>query len=152
GRRGRSLGNPRFPRRSVSPRPRRRRPAGRPAEGAAHGRGGPRPRRRALRPARHGEPASRPGASGSRPPPGRRVTGLSRARRQGIWLAGGQAATRLTQLVTTVILARLLVPEDFGKVAIASVAWEVTALFANTGIAATLIHRRERIEELSEAA
>jgi len=77
---------------------------------------------------------------------------VSRAKSQALWLAAGQISTRAVQFVATIALARLLLPEHFGKVAIASVVWEVVALFANTGVAATLVQRRERIEELSQAA
>jgi PST family polysaccharide transporter len=79
---------------------------------------------------------------------------IERAKSQGIWLAGGQAAARAAQFLSTIALARLLVPEHFGKVALAAVVWEVVALFGNTGVAATLVHRRdeEDLEALRDAA
>ncbi len=77
---------------------------------------------------------------------------VARARAQGPWLAIGQIATRATQFAATVALARLLLPEHFGKVAIAAVAWEVIALFGNTGVAATLVQRRDGIDDLCQAA
>ncbi|MBI3450761.1 MAG: oligosaccharide flippase family protein [Acidobacteria bacterium] len=60
---------------------------------------------------------------------------VARAKNQGIWLALGQIVTRGAQFASTIVLARLLVPESFGKVAIAAVVWEVVALFGNTGVA-----------------
>ncbi len=77
---------------------------------------------------------------------------VSRARSQGVWLALGQVATRAFQFLTTIVLARLLLPEHFGKVAIAAVVWEMVALLGNTGVVATLVHRRDRLDELCEAA
>lgn len=77
---------------------------------------------------------------------------VSRARGQGVWLALGQVATRAFQFLTTIVLARLLLPEHFGKVAIAAVVWEMVALLGNTGVVATLVHRRDRMAELCEAA
>jgi len=77
---------------------------------------------------------------------------VARAKTQGVWLVVSQAATRAIQFLSTIALARLLVPEDFGKVAIAAVAWEVVALFGNTGVAATIIQRRDKVDELCAAA
>lgn len=77
---------------------------------------------------------------------------LDQAKTQGVRLAIGHIATRAAQMLSTIAMARLLVPHDFGKVAIAAVTWELMALAGNTGIAATLVHRRDDIEHLSEAA
>ncbi|HZE89963.1 MAG TPA: lipopolysaccharide biosynthesis protein [Verrucomicrobiae bacterium] len=77
---------------------------------------------------------------------------VDRAKNQGIWLALGQIVTRGAQFASTIVLARLLVPESFGKVALAAVVWEVVALFGNTGVAATIIQRRDVEPQLLDAA
>jgi len=77
---------------------------------------------------------------------------VERARNQGIWLAIGQVAARAAQFLATVALARLLVPGNFGKVAVAAVVWEVVALFGNTGVAATIVQRRALDADLLDAA
>jgi O-antigen/teichoic acid export membrane protein len=77
---------------------------------------------------------------------------VERAKSQGIWLAIGQVASRAAQFLSTIALARLLLPEHFGKVAIAAVVWEVVSLFGNTGVAATIIQRRDLSADLLDAA
>lgn len=77
---------------------------------------------------------------------------VGKARSQAPWLALGQVASRIFQFLTTVILARLLLPEHFGKVALAAVVWEMVALLGNTGVVATLVQRRGSLGDLCQAA
>src|SRR5262249_11281488 len=98
-------------------------------------------------------------ARGERAPPSRDAPrgglvseAVERAKSQGWWLALGQIASRAAQFLSTIVLARILAPEHFGKIAIASVVWEVVALFGNTGVAATIVKAGEIDGDLLDAA
>lgn len=56
-----------------------------------------------------------------------------------IWTAGVRAAVSLMGLISTVILARLLTPEDFGLVAIAAVIFAIIGAFSQLSLAEALI-------------
>jgi O-antigen/teichoic acid export membrane protein len=62
------------------------------------------------------------------------------------WSTASQVGRQVVQLVTTIILARLLVPSDFGLVSMAMVVVGFVLVFADLGTAAAVIQR----EELSE--
>lgn len=68
------------------------------------------------------------------------------------WVALSQYANRLFGFVTTLILAKLLVPEDFGLVAVAVMLVDVLKLFRDMGLGQALIHRRDDIEAASHTA
>lgn len=51
-------------------------------------------------------------------------------------LGAGQIAMRVSRLLTTVVLSRLLLPNDFGLAAIVLTVWEIVGLFTRNGIAA----------------
>lgn len=61
-------------------------------------------------------------------------------------------STRLVQFATTMLLARLLVPNDFGVVAVALVIINSLALFRDMGLAQALIHQQDDIEEAADTA
>jgi lipopolysaccharide exporter len=63
------------------------------------------------------------------------------------WMISLRWATRLTGLVSTVILARLLVPDDFGIVAMAMIVVGTLEIFNQTGQRLVLI----RLENPTEA-
>jgi O-antigen/teichoic acid export membrane protein len=65
------------------------------------------------------------------------------------WVTLSTAVSRIFQPIVTIILARLLTPQDFGLVALASIAISVVALFQDLGMRPALIQRKERIEEAS---
>lgn len=69
-----------------------------------------------------------------------------------IWAFIGHTLSQLLSLVTIIVLARLLSPQDFGVVAIAMVAWGVIRLFGNTGIGSKLIQQQSDIERYASAA
>lgn len=68
------------------------------------------------------------------------------------WVALSHYANRLLGFVSTLILAKLLVPEDFGLVALAAMVVDVMKLFRDVGMGQALIHRREDVEKASHTA
>jgi O-antigen/teichoic acid export membrane protein len=59
---------------------------------------------------------------------------------------------KLLNFLTTIILARLLVPEEFGVVALCTVAIQYLDILNTSGIESALIARRDKLEEASNAA
>lgn len=57
------------------------------------------------------------------------------------WTGGGQIVRQVVQILTSVMLARLLVPEDFGLIAMAMVFVGVAQLIADFGIGAAIVQR-----------
>lgn len=57
------------------------------------------------------------------------------------WLAIAQVAQRLTTLVTTAILARKLLPEDFGLIALALLTVNFISYFQEMGLSSALVQR-----------
>jgi teichuronic acid exporter len=54
-------------------------------------------------------------------------------------LGGAQLAIRVSRLVTTVFLSRLLLPEQFGAAAVVLTVYELVALFTRNGISAKVV-------------
>lgn len=69
-----------------------------------------------------------------------------------IWAFIGQVLSQLLSLATTVVLARLLSPKDFGVVAIAMTVWGLIQIFGSMGIAAKLIQQPDDVERYASAA
>jgi PST family polysaccharide transporter len=67
------------------------------------------------------------------------VTGLG-------WMGPTRVAQRVAQFAFSVVLARLLVPEDFGLIALITVFTGFLGVFADLGFASALIQRRD-VEE-----
>ncbi|MEX0801341.1 MAG: MOP flippase family protein [Dehalococcoidia bacterium] len=63
-----------------------------------------------------------------------------------IWSAGARIVYQALQFVVTVVLARLLVPEDFGLIAMIAVFTGFASIFVDFGLAAAIIQRKE-VEE-----
>lgn len=59
------------------------------------------------------------------------------------WYGLAEAVVRVSRLVTTILLARLLLPVDFGIAAIALTASELIRVLASNGIGQTIIRARE---------
>jgi O-antigen/teichoic acid export membrane protein len=55
------------------------------------------------------------------------------------WYGLAEMGVRLSRLITTIILARLLLPEDFGIIAIALTAFELVRVLANNGVGLTIV-------------
>lgn len=68
------------------------------------------------------------------------------------WTLFTAISARLVQFATTLLLARLLVPEDFGVVAVAMVIINSLALLRDMGVSQALIQRQEDIEEAADSA
>ncbi|WP_017720615.1 lipopolysaccharide biosynthesis protein [Kamptonema formosum] len=69
------------------------------------------------------------------------------------WLSGSELIIRIFRLVTTVVLARLLTPYDYGLAAVVLTTNEFTRVFSRNGIGAKLIQAGdENLETLCNAA
>lgn len=68
------------------------------------------------------------------------------------WVFAGRMAGRGLQLVKLVVLARLLVPEDFGLFGIALLAMAAIETFTQTGFEAALIQRRDDVQAYLDTA
>ncbi len=68
------------------------------------------------------------------------------------WVALSTVASRLVSFLTTLILAKLLVPADFGLVALALLAINSLQFFQELGFGAALIYRQEDVEEATHTA
>lgn len=64
------------------------------------------------------------------------------------WSTVSQISRQGTQLITTIILARLLSPSDFGLVGMAMVVIGFIGIFKDLGTSAAIIQRKELSEEL----
>lgn len=68
------------------------------------------------------------------------------------WVVLDDLFLRIYSVITNIILARILLPEDFGLVAIVIVTFEMIKLFGNLGIGAKLIQQQEDIYEYATSA
>ena len=64
------------------------------------------------------------------------------------WLAVSQAGRQALQFATTIILARLLAPSDFGLLGMALVLINFAMLFRDMGISAAVVQRKEISDQL----
>jgi lipopolysaccharide exporter len=69
----------------------------------------------------------------------------SRIRRGFVWSALGNASLRLASLVTGIVLARLLAPEDFGVYAVALMVQSILINLAELGLAADLVRHGDLV-------
>jgi teichuronic acid exporter len=67
----------------------------------------------------------------------------SRARSAVLWSGVDMFARRGAGFLVTVVLARLLIPEDFGTIALLSIFLGVASLFVNAGLGLGLIQRQD---------
>lgn len=75
-------------------------------------------------------------------------TGISTAAVRGAWwLAADQVGSRVIDLAFTVVLVRLLMPDDFGLLALAASSTAFFRLFANLGLAAAIVQRQDVDDE-----
>lgn len=102
-----------------------------------------------------GNHSAEPGDSGQ--PPGRATgrqvpDGLTRIVVRGVGVAGGgYLATQVLTIAAYLVLARLITPTEVGEFAAGSLI-VIGALFAESGMLAALIHRRDRVEEAAATA
>lgn len=64
------------------------------------------------------------------------------------WMLGMRAAQRSIGLVSAVVLARILTPEDFGVVAVGVLCVSLIQVFSDAGVRQNLIQNRHHSEEL----
>jgi O-antigen/teichoic acid export membrane protein len=64
------------------------------------------------------------------------------------WLAGGQALRQVISITSTVVLARLLVPADYGVFAMVAFTTELGQLILSFGLGAALVQRKELDQRL----
>ena len=71
----------------------------------------------------------------------------ARVLRASIWITAARAATNLLSALSTIVLARLLVPADFGLVALATSMLVVLQAFTELSLSQALIHTRNPTPE-----
>jgi len=76
----------------------------------------------------------------------------TRAVRGTFWSFLSFASGRLVTFITTLILARLLVPEEFGVIGYCTIVIAYLDLLNNVGVGHALIARRDKLEEAQNAA
>src|SRR3990172_3051136 len=72
--------------------------------------------------------------------------------RGAFWLASDQLGSRIIDMAFSIVLARLLFPDDFGLFAMASTSTAFFRLYANMGLGAAIIQRREVDDEYLSTA
>jgi O-antigen/teichoic acid export membrane protein len=68
------------------------------------------------------------------------------------WAYGSFVSGKLLVFISTIILARLLVPEEFGQVAYCLIAIQYLDILNGFGVSSAVVSRRDRIEEAANAA
>ena len=63
------------------------------------------------------------------------------------WSASSQIARLLMQILISAILARLLVPSDFGLIAMVTVFSSFVAIFSDFGLASAIVQKKEVSDE-----
>ena len=95
-----------------------------------------------------GDSAETSGGANARQAP----EGLTRIVVRGVGIAGGgYLATQLLTIAAYLVLARLITPTEMGEFAAGSLV-VIGALFAESGMLAALIHRRDHVEEAAATA
>lgn len=64
-----------------------------------------------------------------------------------LWLSGAKIVVNVLGLISTLVLARLLTPEDFGLVAIANTLIAVVASMTEMSLSAALVHHKDPTDE-----
>lgn len=72
--------------------------------------------------------------------------------RGGAWVFAMRITNRGLGFIRTIILARLLVPEDFGLLGIAMIVVVTLEIFSQTGFQAALIQKKENVESYLDTA
>lgn len=72
--------------------------------------------------------------------------------RGGVWIFSLRVVSRIVSLIRTIIIARLLVPGDFGLMGIALLSIAVLRTFSQTGIDKALIQKKDNVESYLDTA
>ena len=67
------------------------------------------------------------------------------------WSVLGEAASRFAAPLTLLVLARILLPDDFGVVAAATVVISLSQALAEAGLGKALVQRQDRVDECAAA-
>lgn len=68
------------------------------------------------------------------------------------WISLSVYLNKIFGFITTLILAKLLTPKDFGLVAIAAILIEILTIFKDMGLTEALIYRKEEVDKASNTA
>ncbi len=68
------------------------------------------------------------------------------------WIGIGQIGIRIISMASTIVLARLLMPEDFGTIALARLVMGFILLFSSWGIDAAIIVEEKRSKQIANTA
>lgn len=77
---------------------------------------------------------------------------LSRVLRAAFWMLNSNLVVRLTNLARGVVLARLLVPDDFGLFGLATIVIGFTAMFSDVGAGAFLVYAQDDVQDHVDTA
>lgn len=72
--------------------------------------------------------------------------------RSGFWISVSYVGINILTVIRSIVLARLLMPEIFGLLAIYSIATRCIEVFSQTGFQAALIHRQESFDQAKGTA
>lgn len=67
------------------------------------------------------------------------------------WMSAGQASVQITRTIVSVVLARLLVPDAFGLLALAVIVTQFIDLFMDLGTSAAVIQRRNLTRQMASS-
>lgn len=71
------------------------------------------------------------------------VSLAERAAKNGLWFAGLKGITQVFSWAITIMVARILVPEDYGLMAMASILTGYVGIFSEFGLGAAIIQKKE---------
>jgi O-antigen/teichoic acid export membrane protein len=74
------------------------------------------------------------------------------ARKGGMWLAGGSWATQAFQFAISIVMARLLLPQQFGETALVNAIAGFAIIFTDLGLSAAVIHAQRVTQKLLDTA
>jgi O-antigen/teichoic acid export membrane protein len=80
------------------------------------------------------------------------VTLAQGARAGGFWLAGASLGTQVFQFVVSIVMARLLLPSQFGEMALVYAIAAFAQIFTDLGLGAAVVHAKRVSEELLSSA
>jgi O-antigen/teichoic acid export membrane protein len=93
-----------------------------------------------------------PDHSAERPDHPSGLTLTQRARKGVFWVGVVTLGSKLLTVLTTILLARILVPSDFGLMAVAGVVVSALAIFTDLGMGAAIIHSRRDRQQMASTA
>ncbi|MDI6785773.1 MAG: lipopolysaccharide biosynthesis protein [bacterium] len=68
------------------------------------------------------------------------------------WVSISIVSSRIIRFLTSIILARLLVPKDFGIIAIGLLVIQILEMFRDLGIGQAIIYKKDEIEKTADTA